>query len=199
MAVDEALAERLAAYLGLLAKWARTINLTGFQLDPLSDEAVMRLVVEPLAVVKALSGFHTALDVGSGGGSPALPLKLAIPELKFILVESRSRKCAFLREAVRHLGLHGVVVVNGRFEELAYSDSKPLVDLITVRAVRLDGDLWTAIRAMLRPDAGWVLHFGSLSAPPEWPEGFSPTLQMEVAETSTRIALGACRGSSARD
>jgi 16S rRNA (guanine527-N7)-methyltransferase len=196
MALDEALVERLEIYLGLLAKWNKTVNLTGFGLDPPSDDAVMRLVVEPVIVAELVKGFRAALDVGSGGGSPALPLKLALPEMRFILVESKSRKCAFLREAVRHLELDGVEVVNSRLEDLTRSDPKPFVDLVTVRAVRLDGDLWAAIRALLLPQGGAVLHFGSLVTSPEWPEGFRATVWMDIASTATRIALGTCGGSA---
>ena len=45
------------------------------------------------------------MDVGSGGGSPAIPLKLAVPRLSLTMVEAKARKSAFLREAIRHLGL----------------------------------------------------------------------------------------------
>ena len=44
------------------------------------------------------------MDVGSGGGSPAIPFKLASPRLKLTMVEAKARKSAFLREAIRHLG-----------------------------------------------------------------------------------------------
>ena len=44
------------------------------------------------------------IDIGSGGGSPAIPLALAVPGLRLLMVESKTRKSVFLREAVRALG-----------------------------------------------------------------------------------------------
>ena len=44
------------------------------------------------------------MDIGSGGGSPAIPFKLAVPRLGLTMVEAKARKSAFLREAVRQLG-----------------------------------------------------------------------------------------------
>ncbi len=58
------------------------------------------------------------MDVGSGGGSPAIPLKLAVPRLRLTMVEAKARKSAFLREAVRHLGLEQRSVETARYEEL---------------------------------------------------------------------------------
>ena len=79
-----------------------------------------RLVVEPLVAVQWMPrGAKSVVDIGSGGGSPAVPLKLAVPELGLRMVESRTRKAAFLREVVRHLALKDVVVETCRYEELS--------------------------------------------------------------------------------
>src|ERR1700716_2424684 len=58
----------------------------------------------------------TLVDIGSGGGMPGLPLKIAFPALKVTLVESVGKKAAFLRETVEQLGLHDVEVVGLRAE-----------------------------------------------------------------------------------
>ena len=157
--VDETLARRLAAYLEILARWNRKINLTSLDVDPPSDEAIDRLVIESVVAATFVNADeHVVLDVGSGGGSPALPLKLALPRLRFILVESKVRKAAFLREAVRHLELDGVEVENRRVEDLGGMASR--VDLVTLRAVRVDESLEAAIRGVLR-SAGRIFLFGS--------------------------------------
>jgi 16S rRNA (guanine527-N7)-methyltransferase len=157
-AVDDEVAVRLAAYLDILARWNRTINLTALDIEPPSDEAIDRLVIESVVAAKHVRpDEHVVLDVGSGGGSPALPLKLALPRLQFVLVESRVRKAAFLREAVRHLELRDVVVENRRLEDL---DRSLEVDLVTLRAVRCDAALIAAIRRLKR-STGRIFWFGS--------------------------------------
>jgi 16S rRNA (guanine527-N7)-methyltransferase len=156
-----ALAGQAAAYLDLLAHWNRTINLTGFALEPPGDEAVDRLVIEPFA---AATHFRVddcrVIDVGSGGGSPALLLKIARPDLEFTLIESKSRKAAFLREAARHLGLTDVRVENARLEEVtARGDLRGYADVVTVRAVRQDAELLRGVATLLRA-GGVVFAFG---------------------------------------
>ena len=101
--IGDPLADQLAAYYELLARWNRKINLTS--LENL-DEAIDRLLLEPLVASRYLpASANRLMDVGSGGGSPAIPFKLAVPRLRLTMVEAKARKSAFLREAVRHLSL----------------------------------------------------------------------------------------------
>jgi 16S rRNA (guanine527-N7)-methyltransferase len=154
---------QLGAYLELLARWNQRINLTALTLEPPSDEAIDRLIVEPLAAARQIFAQDRLLiDIGSGGGSPGIPLKLAVPALQTVLVEVKVRKSAFLREAVRHLGLQAVEVVNGRFEELlGRRELLEAADLVSLRAVRPDRKLWNGVQAFLKP-GGRVLWFGSV-------------------------------------
>ena len=73
------LVEKLETYYQLLTKWNAKINLTAFRLTPEGDdEAIDRLLIEPVAAARYVpENARTLLDAGSGGGSPALPLKLA--------------------------------------------------------------------------------------------------------------------------
>jgi 16S rRNA (guanine(527)-N(7))-methyltransferase RsmG len=160
--VPETLLSSLEHYLALLARWNQRINLTALPLEPPSDEAVDRLVVEPLVAVRRLRPEdRLAVDIGSGGGSPSIPMRLAAPALRFVLVEVKVRKAAFLREAARELALDGVEVENRRFEELlARSDLHEAADVVTLRAVRADRRLWRGFEAVLRP-GGRVFWFSS--------------------------------------
>jgi 16S rRNA (guanine527-N7)-methyltransferase len=149
-----------AQYLALLARWNRKTNLTSLHVDPPDDAAIRRLILEPLMAARFVRDVdRNAVDLGSGGGSPALPLKLARPRLGFTLVESRARKCAFLREAVRHLGLQDVQIAETRFEMFTPTFPPSAADLVTFRAVRADGQLWDCVNSMLSPD-GQVAWFG---------------------------------------
>jgi 16S rRNA (guanine527-N7)-methyltransferase len=161
--LSPSLATRLEVYFRLLAHWNASINLTALKLDPITDQALDRLLVEPLLAARYISSMTspTWFDLGSGGGSPAIPLKLAKPASRLTMVESKERKAAFLREAIRTLELEESTVAASRIETVAATH--PLagsVDLITVRAVRIDPSLFGSIRTLLRL-GGQVVLFGA--------------------------------------
>jgi len=142
-----------------LTKWNRTVNLTALSLEPLSDQALDRLLLEPLlAAREATSTDRSLVDIGSGGGSPAIPLKIAAPWLRLVMIESRARKSAFLREVVRELGWQDATVETARLEALAASADPPQADLVSLRAVRADERLWAQVSQLLAP-SGRVLWF----------------------------------------
>lgn len=181
--VPAPLAASLSAYVALLARWNRTINLTALDVSAASDEAIDRLIVEPLAAAPLLrESDRSVIDIGSGGGSPAIPLKLARPGLRFLLVEMKARKSAFLREVIRQLALENVAVETMRVEELARRESlKRHFDVVTLRAVRADGDVFAAIDTLLSPH-GRVLWFGGRAD--QAPTGFRSD-----SSTSATVAL----------
>jgi len=91
----------------------------------------------------------------------ALPIKIAAPWLRVVLIESKQRKAAFLREAVGQLGLLDVEVEARRADALlTRNDLACSADLVTVRAVRLDEELSRIIGFLLRP-AGSLIGFGA--------------------------------------
>ena len=94
------------------------------------------------------------LDLGSGAGLPAIPLKIAFPNSHFILVESRRKRANFLRGIVRSIGLHRIDVVNDRIENWQGIDGG--VDLVTARAVAAPNKMIELVRDHLAPH-GWVL------------------------------------------
>jgi 16S rRNA (guanine527-N7)-methyltransferase len=147
------LSAALAGYLDLLGRWNRKINLTALTVDPPDDEAIDRLIVEPLAAARHVGAAdRVVIDIGSGGGSPALPLKLAVPRLRFVLVEAKVRKAAFLREAVRHLSLPDVRVEANRLEDLVdRADLRAAADIVTIRAVRIDAELLDVVKGLVTP------------------------------------------------
>jgi len=76
------------------------------------------LVDDSLVLLDHLGSANSVVDVGSGGGLPGLPLKIARPELKVTLVESDQAKAAFLVRACAALGLDEVEVLARRAEEV---------------------------------------------------------------------------------
>jgi 16S rRNA (guanine527-N7)-methyltransferase len=116
--LDRAQADALTAYASLLLTWSSRINLTGAaSLDVLAAEHLP----DSFALASRLAGPRVeAVDVGSGGGLPALPLAVLCPALAIRLVEPIAKKGAFLRTAVRELSLGARVAVSvQRAETLA--------------------------------------------------------------------------------
>jgi 16S rRNA (guanine527-N7)-methyltransferase len=159
------LAERLIAYYELLARWNRKINLTSLD-DP--DEAIDRLLLEPILASRHLPATDVRLmDVGSGGGSPAIPLKLASPQAALTMVEVKARKSAFLREAIRTLELGQTTVETSRYEELlARPELHESVNVLTLRAVRVELRSLMTLQAFLRP-GGTMFMFRGPGGPKE--------------------------------
>jgi 16S rRNA (guanine527-N7)-methyltransferase len=160
ISASSSVVEQLEAYFRLLARWNAKVNLTSLPLEEPTDETFDRLLLEPLAAARVVEDVSISwFDVGSGGGSPAIPLKLVRPALGLTMVESKARKAAFLREVVRELALSGAVVETSRFEEVA---ARPAVEgssgLVTLRAVRPDEKLMSAIARVLQP-GGRLLMF----------------------------------------
>ena len=145
--LQSALRDRLLAYYELLSKWNRTINLTSLS-DP--DAAIDRLLLEPLLAARVLPRPGVMMDLGSGGGSPAIPLALALDAPRLVMVESRGRKAAFLREAARTVGLNATVEA-ARFEDVAgRPDYKEAMDIVSMRAVRMDAATLEIARAFVK-------------------------------------------------
>jgi len=106
---------KLMAYLGLLAKWNKTYNLTAIR-DPL--QVVSHHLLDSLSVLRDLSECAGSLaDVGSGGGLPGIPIAIAEPARRVTLNDASEKKGAFLRQAVIELGLSNTTVHVGRAED----------------------------------------------------------------------------------
>ena len=163
---------QLEAYFRLLARWNAKINLTALPLRRPTDQTFDRLLIEPCAAARCVAdSAQRWFDVGSGGGSPAIPMKIAYPRAELTMVESKARKVAFLREAVRSLGLSDVRVENLRFEEFAQRSQLNSIDLVTIRGVKGDPGLFASIRAVLSP-VGRVFLFHSPNSEGSVPAGF---------------------------
>ena len=87
--VGPLLAGQLEQYFSLLARWNAKINLTAFNLSEPKDEAFDRLLIEPVVAAQHVPpGAVTVIDIGSGSGSPAIPLRLAAPHVRLTMVEA---------------------------------------------------------------------------------------------------------------
>jgi len=99
-------------------------------------------------------------DIGSGAGYPGLPLAIALPHARFALVESATRKCAFLRGVTADLGLSNLEVIHARVEE--WRDGAGLQDVVCARALAPMATLVEYSAPLLRPGGCLVAWKGRL-------------------------------------
>jgi 16S rRNA (guanine527-N7)-methyltransferase len=165
VSLDDVLLGGLETYLRLMARWNARINLTGFSLDKPTARAVDRLLIEPMLITRALTyPVNVWFDLGSGGGSPAIPIQLYKPAALLVLVESKGRKAAFLREVSRELGLSQVEVEAARIEWVVATHRRSgMADLVTIRAVKPSDAVLAAMQGLLRT-GGQAAILGSTSA-----------------------------------
>jgi 16S rRNA (guanine527-N7)-methyltransferase len=140
LAFDDIQLEKMVGFVELLLKWNRSFNLIsrGDQ-----DRIVSRHIAESigLLVVVAPSRSCSMMDVGSGGGFPAVPIKILRPDLRMTLVESNGKKASFLKNVGMKLSLQDYWVLDKRIENLSH-DEIPAQLLVTARAVADLTTLW---------------------------------------------------------
>lgn len=124
----------MVEYARLLVAYDRA-NITGAKT---LSEAILDHVLDSLSCFLA-SGFHghaALIDVGSGGGLPGIPLKLALPELELTLLEATGKKVEFLRQALRQLGVSEARAISARAEEAGQNkEHREKYEVATARAV----------------------------------------------------------------
>lgn len=141
--------EKLLAYATLLYKWNKTFSLTALREQ---DKAVSHHLLDSLAILPFVEAGNL-LDVGSGGGMPGIPLAIARPELQVTLLDSNSKKTAFLRQAAIELALPNVAVHCGRVEQ--YHPPKEFA-AITSRAFAELADFVNLSRHLLAAGGRWL-------------------------------------------
>lgn len=132
LALSAAQIDKLMAYQALLAKWNKVYNLTALR-DP--AQMVTHHLLDSLSAVSAFAGAQRVLDVGAGGGLPGIVLAIwaaeAQPQMQITLVDTVSKKTAFLNQVKAQLHLGNVSVLHARVEQLPVEQQ---YDVITSRA-----------------------------------------------------------------
>ena len=108
-------------------------------------------------VVKLMNSESTLLDVGTGGGFPAIPLKILFPDIKLVLIERRQTRAGFLRNVVASLGLNEVTIQSVDFPR-EYVDCEPAI--VTARAVEKAERVCKGILQILHEDSSWLCQSG---------------------------------------
>lgn len=151
--------ERLAHYGELLLKWNSTYNLTSITN---ADDVLVLHLLDSLTLVKAfdsvVSGAATVMDVGSGGGLPAIPLATMRSDISISMVDTVKKKVLFLRQAILELKLKNAKALHTRVEKLTHEK----VDVITSRAFASLRDMTEWTRHLLREDGCWLAMKGKV-------------------------------------
>lgn len=177
--------EQISTYINLLLRWNARINLTAIRSEEeivtrhfgesffLARHVVPRSVdrqgADTPAQLEASAAVPQAptriLDIGSGAGFPALPIKIWAPEIHLTMIESNHKKAAFLREVARALTLTNIDVIADRAEALAAREDFPGANIVTFRAVENFARALAQAEALLIPNGCLALLIGISQAP----------------------------------
>jgi len=150
--------QQFEKYKDLLLEWNQKFNLTAIT-NP--QDIQKKHFEDSLLFAEAIKfgGFNlneisyrlSLADVGSGGGFPGIPLKIAYPNLEVTLIEATGKKCLFLKEVIKQLNLTEINVVNTRAEDLVRNPNfRGRFDIITARAVSSLDNLTKWTRPLLK-------------------------------------------------
>jgi 16S rRNA (guanine(527)-N(7))-methyltransferase RsmG len=157
--------QALHSFCALIRKWNSFASLV----SPRDADHLWVHVADSLSLLRlvtALGGPSARLlDIGSGAGFPAVPLALALPDLKAILVERSRKKAGFLENAVGELGLKGRMTIQECTFPNEMTLDEPLGWLITARAVEKPHKLWQGIRELVKNGAIFLCQWPEI--PPE--------------------------------
>jgi len=148
-------AESLSRYAALLVRWNAVHNLTAISA---ADAVLSHHLLDSLAILRPIDaifaerGTVRALDVGSGGGLPGIPLAIVRPGGDVTVVDKVQKKVSFLTQAKVELGLANLTCVHARVEELR----DVAFDLVLSRAFSTLEAFVRSTRPILAPGGTWA-------------------------------------------
>lgn len=152
--LDERFYERALLFIELLQQWGKVHNFTA----ELEEDQIVNNMLDSLYPLKFLSTFESFADIGTGAGYPGMILAMARPEVKGCLIESRSKRVAFLNFVKSSLKLDNLEVICNRVEKVSHTEP---FDLITSRAVTNTALLLDLTQNISNSQSSYLFYKGS--------------------------------------
>ncbi len=157
--------EKLALYVELLRAYATRLNLVArSDLDQLEE----RHIADSLRLLPLVDELPQGpcIDVGSGAGFPGIPLACAHPGRHWVLLEARSKRAAFLEEAVRRLALDATVVCDRAELAAQQEEHRGTYPLATARALAAPAEAVNLLRPFVAPGGAGAVFLGAGASSP---------------------------------
>ena len=120
-------------YMNLLIEVNKVMNLTAIT-DP--KEIIIKHFIDSLVVLDKINSNSSIIDVGTGAGFPGIPIKIAYPDTKIVLLDSLNKRINFLNTVIEKLNLKDIEAIHGRAEDFGRGiNHREKYDIAIARAV----------------------------------------------------------------
>jgi 16S rRNA (guanine(527)-N(7))-methyltransferase RsmG len=167
--------QRLVSYAMEIEHWNKAVNLTSLS----GSALIRRLIVDPVWVGQHLQMEGVVSDVGSGNGSPGIPLSITRRFSSANLIEPRMKRAAFLRHVIAKVKLTEVAVHRCRIEEMP--EKTVFSDWITLQAIDPTPTLNESLRR-IATETTRVVWITSVGKPP-----VADAWKLEIPGSTTKI------------
>ena len=123
--------EQFEKYFSMLIETNKVMNLTAITEE---DDVAVKHFLDSALPEKFFPQNAAVIDIGSGAGFPALPLKIVRPDLKITMVDSLNKRIGFLNDVIEKLNIEGANAVHSRAEDFA-KNNREKFDAAVARAV----------------------------------------------------------------